>query len=274
LHYDGRRWKDLAAGGADTFWWTHGTSASDTWIVGEHGRITHWDGVVFTEHAAITTATLYGVWAAATNDVWAVGGTPESGISQPNDVVLHFDGTSWAPSPLPRVFGRAFFKVWGTAAGNLYIVGEAGTIWHRTGSMWTLESEPPIARGNLTTVAGCSTHEVYAVGGRDVLRSDGTTWSRVNVALTNDVSGVACASPGNVVIVGSGGLKQRLVGGQWLDDFGAEPYDIELHGAWADMTGAYWAAGGDYVTSPKPGASRLGAIAYYGRSVPATTIAP
>jgi hypothetical protein len=271
LHYDGRGWKELAPGGSETFWWTHGTSNRDVWLVGENGRIAHWNGATFVEHTSGTTATLYGVWAAAPNDVWAVGGTPEGGPSQPNDVVLHFDGGSWSPSPPPQALGRAFFKVWGASADNLYVVGEAATIWHRTGSTWALESNP--AKTNLTTVAGCSPSEVYAVGGRSVLRSDGATWTGVDVALSNDVSGVACASPGNVVIVGSGGLKQRMVAGQWQDDFGAQPYNTELHAAWADAKGAYWAVGGDYITQPQPGANRNGVIAYYGVTVPSASIA-
>jgi hypothetical protein len=272
LHYDGHGWRDLAPGGTETFWWAHGTSDQDVWVVGENGRIAHWDGASFVEHSSGTTATLYGVWAVAANDVWAVGGTPEGGTQQRNDVVLHFDGARWTPWHLPQTLGRAFFKVWGTGADNLYVVGEAATIWHGVGGAWTLESNP--ARSNLTTVAGCGPNEVYAVGGRDVLRSDGTTWTPVDVTLTNDVSGVACASSGNVVLVGSGGLKLRMVAGSWHDDFGAEPFNTELHGAWADPTGAYWAAGGDYISSPQPGAPRLGVIGYYGTSVPARATIP
>jgi hypothetical protein len=275
LHYDGHGWRDLSPGGTETFWWAHGTSDKDVWVVGEAGRITHWDGATFTGHASGTTATLYGVWAAAPDDVWAVGGTPGGATSQPNDVVLHFDGARWTPSPLPQALGRAFFKVWGTASDNLYVVGEFGAIWHRRGVTWTLESQPPIAKGSLTTVAGCSPSEVYAVGGRDVLRWDGTAWTRLDVSmsLTNDVNGVSCASPGNVVIVGFGGLKQRLVRGQWQSDFGAEPYS-DLHGAWADPTGAYWAAGGDFITDPRPGAARDGVVGYYGRMVPSGAVGP
>ncbi|MDP9002672.1 MAG: hypothetical protein M3O46_21490 [Myxococcota bacterium] len=272
LHYDGHAWKDLGAGGTQTFWWTHGTSDKDVWFVGDAGRIAHWDGAVFRDFTFNTTATLYGVWAGATNDVWAVGGTPGGGMNQPNDVVLHYDGKNWAASPPPQIFGRAFFKVWGTGSDDLYVVGEAATIWHRSGATWTLQSNP--ATSNLTTVAGCSRVEVYAVGGRDVLRSDGKTWTRVDLALTNDVSGVACASPGSVVIVGSGGLKQRLAGGQWHDDMGAEPYNTELHGAWADPTGSYWAAGGDYITSPQSGAARAGVIGFYGSAVPSGAFQP
>jgi hypothetical protein len=274
LHYDGTAWTDLHAGGTDTFWWTHGTSRDDVWFVGTGGRIAHWDGAAFTAFASGTTATLFGVWAAAADDVWAVGGTPDGGAAQPNDVLLHFDGSSWTPSPLPQALGRTFFKVWGTASDNLYVVGESGTIWHRTGTTWALEANsPPLATGNLTTVTGCSASEVYAVGGEDVLVSDGTTWTRADVTLENGVNGVACAAPGDVVIVGFGGLKQRLVGGTWVSDFASEPHQ-DLHGAWADPTGAFWAVGGDFVSDPVPSGARAGTLAYYGTAAVGTTETP
>jgi hypothetical protein len=276
LHYDGQAWTTLMPGGTETFWWTHGTSSSDVWAVGENGRITHWDGTSFTEQTSGTTATLYGVWAAAPNDVWAVGGTPEGGMSKPNDVLLHYDGTSWQPSPLPMTLGRTFFKVWGTASDNLYVVGEFGTVWHRTGTTWGLEANnPPLATGNLTTVSGCSASEVYAVGGQDVLAWDGTSWTRSSVSdtLLNTVNGVSCGSPGAVILVGSAGVKDRLVSGTWQDDWHSEPHD-DLHGAWADPAGGYWAAGGDFTSGARPGVSRQGILAYYGTADIASTVMP
>ena len=270
LHYDGSRWADLAPGGTETFWWANGTSATDVWAVGERGRIAHWDGAKFAEFTSGTTATLFGVWAAARDDVWAVGGTPGA-PSEPNDVVVHFDGTRWSPVAVPRTLHLAFFKVWGASPDDVYVVGEAGTIWHRSAGQWTLESSTPIAQGTLLTVNGCGPDEVYAVGGRDVLRSDGTKWTRLEVSdsLENDVNGVSCGAPGRVVVVGGGGLKERLSAGQWLDDFMQDPH-TDLHGAWADPAGGYWAAGGDFVSGPVDGGRRAGVLAYFGAAVPSS----
>ncbi|HEY8088491.1 MAG TPA: hypothetical protein VIF09_11615 [Polyangiaceae bacterium] len=274
LHYDGTSWTDLHAGGTETFWWTYGTSSTDVWFVGTGGRIAHWDGTQFGTFTSGTTATLFGVFAASPADVWVVGGTPEGGTSQPNDVLLHYDGTSFTPSPLPQTLGRTFFKVWGTGSDNLYVVGELGTIWHRTGTTWALEANtPPLATGNLTTVNGCSAAEVYAVGGNDVLSWNGAAWSRASVSLENAVNGVACAAPGDVVLVGGGGLKQRLVAGTWVSDFSADPH-LDLHGAWADPSGGFWAVGGNFLGDPTPQATRLGTIGYYGTSPIGTTLNP
>jgi hypothetical protein len=264
--YDGASWKSLDPGGEDSFWWVSGSSATDVWMVGEKGRMTHWDGASFKEHPRVTTATVWGVWAASPTDAWAVAGSPGKGTDAPNDVVLRWDGKEWKQDPLPGApLGRALNKIWGVSSEDLYAVGEAGTVWHRKGTTWSLESDPPIAQSNLLTVFGCSATDVYAVGGADVLHSDGTGWTAVDTGNgVSGVNGVACGAPGEVLIVGGGGLKQRLVGTRWVDEFEVEPYG-DLHGAWNDGEGSFWAAGGDFVSKAEAGRPRKATVARYGR---------
>ncbi|WP_437296085.1 WD40/YVTN/BNR-like repeat-containing protein [Sorangium sp. So ce426] len=271
LHYDGARWRELPAGGETTFWWVAGSGPRDVWMVGERGRAARWDGATFTEHATGTEATLWGVIAFSPDDAWAVGGMPGSGADAEKDIVLRWDGSAWSREPLPAATGRALYKVWGESSEDLYAVGEFGVIWHRSGSTWEVQSDPPIAQGTLFTAAGCSREEVYAVGGRDVLRSDGASWRRLEIELTNDVNGVACGRPGEVAIVGYGGLKQRLVDGAWIDEFTEEPY-ADLHAVWADKEGAFWAVGGDFLSQPTPGRARKGVVARYGTGQIADTV--
>jgi hypothetical protein len=273
LRFDGTTWRRAPAGKTETFWWLHGTSPSDVWLVGEKGRITHWDGAAFTEIPSGTDATLFGVWAAAPDDAWAVGGLPDQ-PNGTNDVVLHWDGTSWKPEVLPEQKKVALFKVWGSSANDLYVVGEAGIVWHRTNGAWKREAEG-IATGRLTTVAGCSSTEIYAVGGRDLLVSNGTEWKRAEIdplKLLNDLNGVSCAS-GRVVVVGGGSLKLRLVAGTWESDFGSTPF-TDLHGAWVDPSGAFWGAGGQFAAAARPGAKRQGVIARYATDVVPGILAP
>ncbi|AUX48152.1 hypothetical protein SOCE26_096820 [Sorangium cellulosum] len=267
LHYDGAAWRELPAGGGETFWWVAGSGPKDVWMVGERGRAVRWDGAAFTQYDAQgtgTTATLWGVIAFSPDDAWAVGGMPGGGEDAPKDIVLRWDGGAWSRVPLPEPTGSALYKVWGSSSEDLYVVGEYGVIWHRAGTTWERQSEPPLAQGTLFTAAGCGRDEVYAVGGRDVLRSDGSAWRRVEVELTNDVNGVACGRPGEVAIVGYGGLKQRLVDGAWIDEFTEEPY-ADLHAVWSDREGAFWAVGGDFLSGPAPGRARKGVVARYGR---------
>ena len=272
VHYDGTTWSQLAPGGAQTYWWVSGSSPTDVWMVGEEGRISHWNGSTFEEHASGTTATIWGVWAASPDEAWAVGGTPNGGTNAANDIVLRWDGAAWTPEPLPGApLGVSLFKVWGTASDNLYVVGEKGTIWHRQGATWSLESDPGLTQGRLFTVTGCSAAEVYAVGGSAVLRSEGQGFVKVDVALTNLVNGVACGPSGSVAIVGGGGLKQRLVDGVWVDEFMIMPYD-DLHATWTDGAGAFWAVGGDFFSTPTAGEKRRGIVARFGEGTVASAI--
>ncbi|AKU96630.1 Glycosyl hydrolase, BNR repeat protein [Labilithrix luteola] len=283
IRFDGTSWKRVPVGGPETFWWVHGSSASDVWLVGEKGRITHWDGTKFEERTSGTTATLFGVYAFAPNDAWAVGGRPDqAGSAQDSNVVLHWDGTEWRPETLPSASDStsgAFFKVWGTRTDDLYVVGENAVVWHRVGTSWRREAEG-LGQGRLTTVTGCSASEIYVVGGRDLLTSDGQTFSRSDELLVNDVNGVACAPAsaparpwGNVVAVGGGSLKLRRVSGVWESDFGTEPYS-DLHGAWVDPSGAFWAVGGDFNTAARPGSARAGVVARLGDGTVASAYVP
>lgn len=258
----------LATTGTETYWWVHGSGASDVWLVGEKGRATHWNGAALEERPTGTTATLFGAMAFAPDDVWAVGGTPDQPDAE-NDVVLHWNGSAWTKESVPEPKKLAFFKVWGARPDDLWVVGEAGVVWHRTASGWKREAEG-LATGRLTTVSGCSASEVFAVGGRDVLAWNGASWSRVDVPLLNDVNGVACApasapaGPGTsrAVIVGGGSFKLRLVDGAWKSDFGAPPL-TDLHGAFVDAKGALWGAGGSFTSAPRPGQKRDGVLARY-----------
>jgi len=264
LRFHGGHWRELEPGGTGTLWWVAGSGSTDVWMVGTQGRILHWDGAAFTEHASGTTATLWGVWAAAPDDAWAVGGTPNGGTAAAadNDLVLHWDGAAWSRVELPRRLGVALFKVWGTSSENLYAVGEGGTLWHRTARGWRLESEPPLATWPLLTVSGCGPDEVYAVGGRDVLLWDGTRWAREEVSLTGNVNGVACDGF-EALLVGSGGMKLRKVRGEWKSESAKVPH-ADLHAAWADDKGNFWAVGGDFVSPSVPGRARDGVVAWYG----------
>ena len=272
LHYDGKKWKHLDPGGSETFWWVSGSSDTDVWMVGEHGRIAHYDGSGFSESDRPTTATLWGAIAFSPTDAWAVGGSADHAAGEDTDVVAHYDGTSWTRIVLPGApLGRALFKVWGTSSDDLYVVGEASTIWHKTGDTWALESDPPLGDGTLFTVFGCSADEVYAVGSRSILRRDASGWTKLPITLTNGVNGVTCATAsagapwGTVAVVGFGGLKKRLVGDSFTDEFASDPHG-DLHSVWADETGAFWAVGGDFIAQPSAGKARNGMVTRYGDS--------
>jgi hypothetical protein len=107
----------------------------------------------------------------ARRDVWVVGGdAAASGDAPPAPVLLHFDGTAFAPVALPpvdRTF-RALFKVWAADATHVWAVGQSGVVLAFDGRAWT-----QVLAGtdqDLISLWGTGPTQVAAVGGRSPRR--------------------------------------------------------------------------------------------------------
>lgn len=169
---------------------------SDCWAAGNHWNglvyqtlVEHWDGNSWTAATSPNTVadrdnTLSGVTCVSGSDCWAVGRT-DTGDDQV--LILRWNGTAWSTMPAPR------------------------------------------SNDFLTDVACASASECWAVG-RDygtggpkpqtlVVRWDGSSWSKVlspnvsGTALSNNLSGVACAAPSDCWAVGQywpAGFTQTL----------------------------------------------------------------
>jgi hypothetical protein len=222
------------------------------WLVGEQGAALHWDGAQLTTTTTPTTDTLYGVWGAAANDVWAVGGQP-GGVSA---TVLHWDGSAWSKVDPGLTFTGAYFKVWGASANCVYLVGESATIARFDGMKWSPMQSGAPANQTLLTVTGRACDDAWVVGGFGdgiALHYDGASWSPpdgLDVSQSSGLAGVAVDAAGDVVMVGSAGAKfRRPAGGAWADDSRQPPGD-DFHGAWIDAPDDAWAVGGNYIAPP------------------------
>lgn len=259
VRYDGGAWSEIATGTDATLWWVHGLSPTDVWLVGERGTILRWDGRTLTPEPSGTDRTLFGIWGAHAADLWAVGGRPGQ-----DGVLLHRDANGWTVEPVPRAF-VAFFKVWGSAAADVFICGEGGTVAHWDGQSWTLQPTGLPDSTTLFTVAGRAPNDVYAVGGFGraiALHYDGVAWTPIADAVVQkagSLAGVSVASDGTVVMVGSAGTKLRGRPGAFVDETAAPPR-ADLHAAFA-FPGEAFAVGGNYL-APAPSA-REGVIAQF-----------
>ncbi len=253
----------LAADRGETLWWVWGTPAGTLWAVGERGLVLRGpaDGsAALTVVPSDTEATLYGVWGSGDDDVWIVGGVANQRADADDDLVLHWDGQRLARLELPRR-DAALFKVWGPAGGDeLWVSGEAGTLWRRRDGAWIDHALDTPA--SVLTVHGCSADEAYAVGGRHVWQWDGAAWTEVaGLPAFALATGVACGER-EVLVVGAQGVRLRRdrATGAWSDDQ-LEPFvGADLHGAWAAPGGELFAIGGDYLL---PATSRRGVLARF-----------
>lgn len=231
MHFDGQGWApiDLELD-VPLLNWTYGFGSDDITIVGNGGTIIHWNGTDWTLQETPTTEDLWGIWGASPDDLWAVGGR---GREPGQETILHYDGDTWTNAPMPdivRAGVHAFFKIWGTSADNIYIVGQNGVVLHYDGSQWTEEFAG--ANDDLISLWGTGPDRIVAVGGRGsgiVSVWNGQEWTTRSLAPLPGLNGVWMNSDGTAYAVGQIGVTVVLNGDtlEYEEVFAAT--DLDLH---------------------------------------------
>ncbi|MFO0648072.1 MAG: hypothetical protein U0326_17670 [Polyangiales bacterium] len=254
LHFDGQRWSRLNTGLRDgTLWWVHGVAPNAVFMAGTGGTVLRYDPTTNRAERMTTpgNATLFGVWGASANDVWAVGGD----VNASTGVLWHYNGTAWTNETIPSGLGGQviLYKVWGTAANDAWVVGSNGTTLHYNGSAWSQVSIPTTARGPLFTVHGAGALRV-AVGGNAsgiLLENSGNDWRQVELDGAPRLAGVHVPASGAALAVGSQGSVFLRHNGSWRAVARPPHTELEFHGAWIEPgTGAVWAVGGQTQATP------------------------
>lgn len=267
LHFDGTRWERLPIETPHSFWWVWVTPEGTAWFAGEAGTIVRWRGGEATFFETAVDGKLYGIWGTSDSNVWAVGGAPLEGDK---DVILHFDGDTWTRVPPPETFGVQFYKVWGTAANDVFVVGQHGAILHFDGMAWsTMDSG---TRAEIFTVHGRAPDDVWAVGfelGATILHYDGHAWSSYRDPSGEEVfpsflNGVFETTNRHVFCVGPGGAKIWIRPDGRHSDETLEGTPSDLHGVWADAEGHAIGVGGNFFV-PAPDL-RQGTITFRGHA--------
>jgi sugar lactone lactonase YvrE len=259
LHYDGVKFTRLDTGLIEgDLWWVYGVAPDTVFMAGSGGVVLRYNPQART-FARMTTpgdATIYGIWGASPTDVWAVGGNVAgSGGTGAAGVVWHFDGNTWQNVALPGDTAARFtiFKVWGSAANDVWAVGDNSTTLHYDGTAWSVVPVPEELRGKLLTVHGRGT-ERFAVGGTAngiLLQSEGTGWRRVMVEGLPRLTGVYAPANGGPIAVGANGtVVHRNRQGQWNVITRAPNTPLDFHSVWVDPGGNVWAVGGNIASTP------------------------
>jgi photosystem II stability/assembly factor-like uncharacterized protein len=280
FHYDGTTWKRLDTGSTADLWWIDRVSADEIRAVGKGGAILayHPSSRRFEAKTAPAPATLYGVWCAAADDCWYVGGNAGQ-----TGVVWRDDGATIRPMDLGvKTSSAALFKVHGTSPGDVWIVGEQGISVHWNGSTFTPERTG--VSQTLFTVHGIAAAHAYTVGGLVegvLLRFDGSSWKNETPATPGGtmpgMNGVFEAADGTAYAAGYNGHVFRRDGGNGVwSEMSTSPegsmlrvsYD-DYHSIFVDEKNEIWASGGQLGTDPPTS----GVLVHYGLPIP-TTIAP
>ncbi len=256
MHYDGHAWSRVDLGlTVPQFNWCFGFGHDDITIVGNEGAIIHWDGTRWERRTTPTTQRLWGVWGAAPDDMWSVGGN----AFNPGDAtLLHWNGTDWSsvtPPTLTRTNVYAFFKVWGTSASNVYAVAQRGAMIHFDGTAWSEVDIGLTTSQDLISLWGTGPNHIVAVGGRGngvVVAWDGTAWRNRSLSPLPGLNGVWMRNDRVAHIVGIEGTIATL-------DFATLDYTevdtgtrTAYHSIFGDSTGHITAVGGNLLAGAPP----------------------
>jgi hypothetical protein len=202
-------------------------ATDDVWAVGSDGIIMHWDGRTWTSRRIPGVSDDFGtVWGSGPQDVWVGGG---SGMT------YHWNGTAFAPAPGPYeatgISGTGPRDIW--AVMNL-----TSAVTHYDGSAWAQTALPG-------QNFGCS--NVLAMGARDVwfacsklFHFDGTTTTPSDMA----VHGLAGSGPSDVWAIDDGQDSDvwRWDGQQW-SKMGTTAVDDGLAAIWVRSPSDVWGVG-------------------------------
>jgi len=272
LQFDGKAWKRNDPPLQQQLWWVHGFATGERVVVGESGSIAMYAQATWTVHdTGLPGATFFGVWGAAADDIWAVGGPwtrAAKGAKTDKTVLLHYDGKAWTRvdvSKLVHANNQSLFKVWGSAADDVWIVGDQGTVLHYDGKAWS-KQDSGLVGVVLFTVHGHG-GDVYAVGGfgsAAMLHGGKAGWKSMDPGeWAPTLQGVRVTAGGDVWVSGWNGYVGHLSAGKWTE------YEVgtqrALHAVTVDDKGTVWAVGGNITTLQD---DHVGTIAVRGTTVP------
>jgi hypothetical protein len=98
----------------------------DTYILNDRfrGSLVHWDGIRWTEEAAVPLSAAHAIWASGRNDVVVVG---DKGTT------ARWDGKGWSTPPV--VVPVNLRNIHGSSSGDVFATGD-GCVLHRRGATW------------------------------------------------------------------------------------------------------------------------------------------
>jgi hypothetical protein len=192
-----------------------------------------------------STGALSGVWGAAPDDVWIVGGS-DAGAE-----IYHYDGSTWSPVDAPDV--ALLVWVYGFAPDDVWAVGQDGAVVHWDGASWTVFDAGTTR--DLWGVWGGASNDIWIVGGEVtgawplILHYDGTAFTEVALAPEQNLhGGVALFKVWGIgsrtFAVGDLGLIVSWDGTQWVEQFGGALANDDFVSLWGTSEDHIVAVGG------------------------------
>jgi hypothetical protein len=263
LHWDGASWTRLDTGVSADLWWVFGFDGGPVYMGGSGGTILRYADGAFTPMTTPTADTVFGIWGATPDDVWAVGGA-EGGAS--GGFAWRLDGDAWVAAdgfPAAVADSKVVWKIHGSAADDVWLVGTAGLAIRWDGEQFT---EDNLGGGESLFTVHQRDGRFVAVGGFAtglIFEHDGSGWERVSEPDAPPLAGVCALDGGGGFAVGQFGAVMERRDGAWQVVDGPATEET-LHAVWVDPDGGAWAVGGQVQAFPLV----RGVLAYRGETVP------
>jgi hypothetical protein len=256
LHYDGTSWTDLEAPTELTLWWVCSNGGDEVWMVGDEGIVLRhlrstgqWTEI---DTPVDTGVTLFGCWVPEDGSpVYTVGGHITEGpagergpvlLSVENEVATQVQA---AALDIPEM--ESFFKFWGSAEDDLWMISDGGSVFHFDGAEWSRVVLPDSPR--LVTINGGQDDDVVIVGGVTqavIFERDGAAWADVGPVGGAALNGVYVSESGEAWAAGSSNAIARRAEGGWIWEL--PPLILwDWHAVWLDETDTPWLVGGNLI---------------------------
>jgi hypothetical protein len=239
--YNGFAWEPLGIAPEDYGVWATGPDSLWTagWCRGFHSYI---DGVW--GHAGCFEGIATGIWMPDHHQLWA---TCNNGEFMKSDYI-GVDWWNW--TMITTTVSADLWDIWGSSAGNIYAIGDQGTLLHYNGVSWSSTADT-LTFQSLNAIWGNNPDDIFVVGDfGTILHFDGTSWafqdSHTNVHLF-DVWGV---NGSDMYAVGFSGTILHYDGTSWtVEESNTESDLLAVWGVVDRQLPGYiiWAAGGDRI---------------------------
>jgi len=187
-----------------------------------------------TDCSALPAPNFYpSVWGTSANDVWA------GGLHGPDltGVIRHSDGGTWLE---PASAAHPIWSLRGSDSGDLWAVGDFGTILHGDGASWSPVPSPTTA--SLQGVWASAPEDAWAVGyGGVILRWNGADWSAASSGTTVNLWAVGGTARDDVWAVGDGGTILHWQGTAWAPATSGTA--VTMNAVWSSRADDVWAVG-------------------------------